>query len=55
MKYIHQKIAEAKVDSNKITIENKTNPFETKEVRSSCGSECFLIFGILLLICVSYF
>ena len=49
MKYLHEKMNEAILDQNKISIANQTILVQEGGVSSLCIQECLAIFGLLFL------
>ena len=49
MKYLHQKMEDAVLDGKKISIEDQANLVKVAGVSSTCSSDCFLVFGLILL------
>ncbi|MCZ6520069.1 MAG: hypothetical protein O6848_01055 [Bacteroidetes bacterium] len=49
MKYLHKKMEEVVLDGKKISIEDQTNPVKVAGVSFTCSTDCYLVFGLILL------
>ncbi len=49
MKYLHQKMEEAILDGKNSSIEDQTNLVRVAGFSSTCSTDCFLVFGLILL------